>query len=146
MLQQHDRVCEIDLECASFHLRASEATRIVSEPFPLLECLVLKSGQYFASTDTLLGGSAPRLHTLHLDVSGQRYNLNTFQFPTRMGEGGGRNSTLDLAWCNMAALIQGTFVGADVDFGGSQVSWTHSFIRISELTSLSLDMIRWLVT
>jgi hypothetical protein len=81
MLQQHDRVCEIDLECASFHLRASEATRIVSEPFPLLECLVLKSGQYFASTDTLLGGSAPRLHTLHLDVSGQRYNLNPFQLP-----------------------------------------------------------------
>jgi hypothetical protein len=26
------------------------------------------------------------------------------------------------------------------------VSWTRSFIRFSELESLSLDMIRWLVT
>jgi hypothetical protein len=46
---------------------------------------------------------------------------------TRMGEGGGRNRTLDLAWCNMAALIQGTFVGAEVDFGGSQGS-DHTLI------------------
>jgi hypothetical protein len=45
-----------------------------------------------------------------------------------MGEGGGRNSTLDLAWCNMAALIQGTFIGAEVDFGGSQGS-DHALIR-----------------
>jgi hypothetical protein len=45
-----------------------------------------------------------------------------------MGEGGGRNSTLDLAWCNMAALVQGTFVGAEVDFGGSQGS-DHALIH-----------------
>jgi hypothetical protein len=45
-----------------------------------------------------------------------------------MGEGGGRNSTLDLTWCNMAALVQGTFFGAEVDFGGSQGS-DHALIR-----------------
>jgi hypothetical protein len=54
--------------------------------------------------------------------------LSKPRIPTRMGEGGGRNSTLDLAWCNMAALIQGTFVGAEVDFGGSQGS-DHALIR-----------------
>jgi hypothetical protein len=30
--------------------------------------------------------------------------------------------------------------------GQNQVSWMHSFIWFSELESLSLDMIRWLVT
>jgi hypothetical protein len=54
--------------------------------------------------------------------------LSKPRIPTRMGEGGGRNSTLDLAWCNMVALIQGTFVGAEVDFGGSQGS-DHALIR-----------------
>jgi hypothetical protein len=54
--------------------------------------------------------------------------LSKPRIPTRMGEGGGRNSTLDLAWCNMAALIQGTFIGAEVDFGGSQGS-DHALIR-----------------
>jgi hypothetical protein len=54
--------------------------------------------------------------------------LSKPRIPTRMGEGGGRNSTLDLAWCNMAALVQGTFIGAEVDFGGSQGS-DHALIR-----------------
>jgi hypothetical protein len=54
--------------------------------------------------------------------------LSKPRIPTRMGEGGGRNSTLDLAWCNMAALIQGTFIGVEVDFGGSQGS-DHALIR-----------------
>jgi hypothetical protein len=56
---------------------------------------------------------------------------------TRMGEGGGRNSTLDLAWCNMAALIQGTFVGAEVDFGGSQGS-DHALIRTIASTPVAI--------
>jgi hypothetical protein len=54
-----------------------------------------------------------------------------------MGEGGGRNSTLDLVWCNMAALIQGTFVGAEVDFGRSQGS-DHALIRTITSTPVSL--------
>jgi hypothetical protein len=59
------------------------------------------------------------------------------RIPTCMGEGGGRNSTLDLVWCNMAALIQGTFVGAEVDFGRSQGS-DHALIRTITSTPVSL--------
>jgi hypothetical protein len=55
--------------------------------------------------------------------------LNKPRIPTRMGEGGARNSTIDLAWCNMAALIQGTFFRAQVDFGGS-VRSDHALIRV----------------
>jgi hypothetical protein len=54
--------------------------------------------------------------------------LSKPRIPTRMGEGGGRNSTLDLAWCNMAALVQGTFVGAEVDFGAHKGRITPSSI------------------
>jgi hypothetical protein len=63
--------------------------------------------------------------------------LSKPRIPTRMGEGGGRNSTLDLAWCNMAALIQGTFVGAEVDFGGSQGS-DHALIRTIASTPVAI--------
>jgi hypothetical protein len=48
--------------------------------------------------------------------------------PTQMGEGGARNSTIDLVWRNMAAQIQGTFVGANVNFGDS-VGSDHALIR-----------------
>jgi hypothetical protein len=47
--------------------------------------------------------------------------------PTCMGEGGAHNSTIDLVWRNMVAQIQGTFIGAEVDFGGSQGS-DHALI------------------
>jgi hypothetical protein len=46
-----------------------------------------------------------------------------------VGEGGAWNSTIDLAWANMAALVQGTFFGAKVDFGGS-VGLDHALIRV----------------
>jgi hypothetical protein len=50
------------------------------------------------------------------------------RIPTRLGEGGARNSTIDLVWCNMAAQIQGTFVGVEVMFGNS-VGSDHALIR-----------------
>jgi hypothetical protein len=49
------------------------------------------------------------------------------QIPTCMGEGGGRNSTINLAWWNMVVQVQGIFVGTKVDFGGSQGS-DHALI------------------
>jgi hypothetical protein len=54
--------------------------------------------------------------------------LTKARIPTRMGEGGARNSTLDLVWRNLAAQIQGTFVGAEVNFGASAGS-DHALIR-----------------
>jgi hypothetical protein len=69
-------------------------------------------------------------HGLEEWMAGQTFDLlNKPRFPTRMGEGGARNSTIDLAWCNMAALMQGTFFGAQVDFGGSMGS-DHALIRV----------------
>jgi hypothetical protein len=55
--------------------------------------------------------------------------LNKPRFTTRMGEGGARNSTIDLAWSNMAVLMQGTFFRAQVDFGGL-VGSDHALIRV----------------
>jgi hypothetical protein len=55
--------------------------------------------------------------------------LNKPRIPTRMGEGGARNSTIDLAWSNMAAAMQGTFFGAEVNFGDSMGS-DHALIRV----------------
>jgi hypothetical protein len=57
--------------------------------------------------------------------------------PMCMGEGGAHNSTLDLVWHNMVAHIQGTFVGAEVDFGGSQGS-DHALIRTIATTPVAL--------
>jgi hypothetical protein len=77
-------------------------------------------------------------HRLEEWVATQTLELLTKpRIPTRMGEGGGRNSTLDLVWCNMAALIQGTFIGAEVDFGRSQGS-DHALIRTIASTPISL--------
>jgi hypothetical protein len=63
--------------------------------------------------------------------------LNKPRFPTRMGEGGVRNSTIDLAWSNMAAAMQGTFFGAEVDFGASMGS-DHALIRVIASTPIHL--------
>jgi hypothetical protein len=63
--------------------------------------------------------------------------LSKPRIPTCMGEGGGRNSTLDLVWCNMAALIQGTFIGAEVDFSRSQGS-DHALIRTIASTPVAI--------
>jgi hypothetical protein len=73
-------------------------------------------------------------HGLEEWMAGQTFELlNKPRIPTRMGEGGARNSTIDLAWCNMATLVQGTFFGAEVDFGGSAGS-DHALIRVVATT------------
>ena len=48
--------------------------------------------------------------------------------PTHRGEGGARDSTLDLVWTNYAASLQNTFQGALIDWGGSLGS-DHALIR-----------------
>jgi hypothetical protein len=63
--------------------------------------------------------------------------LNKLRFPTRMGEGGAHNSTIDLAWSNMAAIMQGTFFGAEVDFGAS-MGLDHALIRVIASTPVHL--------
>jgi hypothetical protein len=45
-----------------------------------------------------------------------------------MGEGGAHNSTIDLIWQNMAVQVQGTFVGAEVNFRAS-IGSDHALIR-----------------
>jgi hypothetical protein len=69
-------------------------------------------------------------HRLEEWMATQTFSLlNKPRIPTRMGEGGARNSTIDLAWSNMAAAMQGTFFGAEVNFGDSMGS-DHALIRV----------------
>jgi hypothetical protein len=77
-------------------------------------------------------------HRLEEWMATQTFSLlNKPRFPTRMGEGGARNSTIDLAWSNMAAAMQGTFFGAEVDFGASMGS-DHALIRVIASTPVHL--------
>jgi hypothetical protein len=48
--------------------------------------------------------------------------------PTHRGENGGRDSTLDLVWHNLASEAQATFQGAHIDWTGSLGS-DHALIR-----------------
>jgi hypothetical protein len=48
--------------------------------------------------------------------------------PTHRGENGGRDSTLDLSWHNLASEAQSTFQGAHIDWAGSLGS-DHALIR-----------------
>jgi hypothetical protein len=69
-------------------------------------------------------------HRLEEWMAGQTFDLlSKPRIPMRMGEGGAQNTTIDLAWANMAALVQGTFFGVEVDFGGS-VGSDHALIRV----------------
>jgi hypothetical protein len=69
-------------------------------------------------------------HRLEEWMAGQTFDLlSKPRIPTHMGEGGALNSTIDLAWANMVALVQGTFFGVEVDFGGS-VGSDHALIRV----------------
>jgi hypothetical protein len=69
-------------------------------------------------------------HRLEEWMAGQTFKLlSKPRIPTHMGEGGTWNSTIDLAWYNMVALMQGTFFGAEVDFGGS-VGSDHALIQV----------------
>jgi hypothetical protein len=66
-LQHRDRVCEIDLILQGS--QSEKISKIVQEPFPLLERLALRScdSPVLVLPSTLLGGSAPRLRVLHLN-------------------------------------------------------------------------------
>jgi hypothetical protein len=78
-------------------------------------------------------------HRLEEWMATQTFSLlNKPRIPTRMGEGGARNSTIDLAWSNMAAAMQGTFFGAEVDFGASMGS-DHALIRVIASTPIPLS-------
>jgi hypothetical protein len=69
------------------------------------------------------------VHRLKEWMASQTFDLLTKpHIPMWMGEGEGRNSTIDLVWSNMAALIQGIFIGAEVDFRGS-LGLDHALIR-----------------
>jgi hypothetical protein len=63
------------------------------------------------------------------------------RIPTCMGEGGVRNSTINLVWRNMAAQIQGTFVGAEVNFG-DLVRSDHTLIRTIVSTPVPLHRVK----
>jgi F-box-like len=66
-LEHHDRVCEIDLwDLTSFELEQLSA--VMQEPFPALTDLKLEVPDDLPAVlpDTFLGGSAPRLRSLHL--------------------------------------------------------------------------------
>jgi hypothetical protein len=63
--------------------------------------------------------------------------LSKPRIPTRMGEGSARNSTIDLVWRNMAAQVQGTFVGAEVNFRNS-VGSDHALIRMIASTPVPI--------
>jgi hypothetical protein len=78
-------------------------------------------------------------HRLEEWMAGQTFELLTKpQIPMCMGEGGAWNSTINLAWCNMAALMQGTFWGAEVNFGGS-VGSDHALIRVIAFTPVQVS-------
>jgi len=67
-LKQRDRVCKIDLSPAPISLL--RRLRAIKEPFPVLTDLGLfptRSAKAPVLPDSFLGGSAPRLRSLHLD-------------------------------------------------------------------------------
>jgi hypothetical protein len=93
--------------------------------------LVIGDFNLHSTSWSLLGWATSRgAHGLEEWMAEQTFELlNKPRFPTHMGEGGARDSTIDLAWCNMAMLMQGTFFGAQIDFGGS-VGSDHALIRV----------------
>ncbi|KAN0134394.1 hypothetical protein V8E53_007892 [Lactarius tabidus] len=66
VLQQNDRVCEINLDL--YHPLSEKESQMMQETFPLLERFTLCSWQAKNPVlpSTLLNGSAPRLNVLHL--------------------------------------------------------------------------------
>jgi hypothetical protein len=57
--------------------------------------------------------------------------------PTHRGENGGRDSTLDLVWHNLASEAQATFQGAHIDWKGSLGS-DHALIRTYAVPQIRL--------
>ena len=61
----------------------------------------------------------------------QTYSLLSVpRIPTHRGEAGARDSTIDLAWANLAASIQGSFSGTSVSWEDSFGS-DHALIRLA---------------
>jgi hypothetical protein len=86
--------------------------------------------------------TSSRAHRLEEWMATQTFKLLTKPcIPRRMGEGGAHNSTIDLAWCNMVALMQGTFFGVQVDFGGS-VRLDHALIQVITSTPVYVAQAR----
>ena len=56
--------------------------------------------------------------------------LSVPQIPTRRGEAGARDSTIDLAWVNLAASVVGSFSGVSLSWEGSLGS-DHALMRLT---------------
>ena len=56
--------------------------------------------------------------------------LSVPRIPTRRGEAGARDSTIDLAWANLAASVAGTFSGISISWERSLGS-DHALLRLS---------------
>jgi hypothetical protein len=90
------------------------------------------------------GGWQTSRHSNRLEewMATQTFDLLTKPcIPTHMGEGGAHNSTINLVWRNMAAQIQGTFVGAEVNFG-DLVRSDHALIRTIASTPVPLHRVK----
>ena len=60
----------------------------------------------------------------------QTYSLLSVpRIPTRRGEAGARDSTIDLAWANLAASVAGSFSGVTLSWEGSLGS-DHALLRL----------------
>jgi hypothetical protein len=149
-LASHPCLLIMDIQAGTYYWRVINFYNDVADPTALDALVALDLD---ATIPTLLVGDF-NLHSLSWSPTGWDTSrgahrleewaasqtldlLSKLRIPTCLGEGGGRNSTLDLAWCNMAALIQGTFMGAEVDFGGSQGS-DHALIRTIASTPVAI--------
>jgi hypothetical protein len=79
------------------------------------------------------GQTPPIVHVGHYGqptvTAAQTFSLlSTPGVPTHRGENGGRDSTLDLVWHNLASDAQSSFQGAHIDWAGSLGS-DHALIR-----------------
>jgi hypothetical protein len=80
----------------------------------------------WSAADWSQSNSAPRLEEW---LATQTFTMLTQPaVPTRRGENGARDSTIDLVWINFAASMQNSFQGAQVDWEGSLGS-DHALIR-----------------
>jgi hypothetical protein len=140
-LATHPCLLILDIWIGTYYWRVINFYNDTDDPSALNTLLGLDLD---ASVPTLIMGDF-NLHSLSWSPGGWQTSRNlgrleewmathTFDLlskpciPTRMGEGGAHNSTIDLVWHNMAAQIQGTFVGAEINFGNS-VGSDHTLIR-----------------
>jgi endonuclease/exonuclease/phosphatase family metal-dependent hydrolase len=90
----------------------------------------------WSAADWAQSSSAPKLEEW---LATQTFTMLTQPtVPTRRGENGARDSTIDLVWVNFAASIQNTFQGAQVDWEGSLGS-DHALIRTVASTPIRIQ-------